>query len=180
MTKHLVLCAAILSASLPVSASLAQPAPGRGEPKPGFSTADYAAFLNSRIAALKAGLELTPAQEKLWPALETTIREIAKSRQDLREKTKEAREHGDLIAKMRVGAKAIAARGAELEKFADAAKPLYDSLDEAQKHRFGVLIHVFNQPIRPHHFGSVGPGHRGPGGPGPGPRPEQAPDDDDD
>ena len=28
-----------------------------------------------------------------------------------------------------------------MEKIADAAKPLYDGLDDAQKHRFGVLLH---------------------------------------
>jgi hypothetical protein len=27
-----------------------------------------------------------------------------------------------------------------LEKIADAAKPLYDSLDDGQKHRFSVLL----------------------------------------
>ena len=44
--------------------------------------------------------------------------------------------------------------GAELEKIADAAKPLYDSLDEAQKHRFGVLLHeVFQHPDHRTHWG---------------------------
>ena len=36
--------------------------------------------IRARIAALKAGLKLTPAQEKNWPALETALREQAKAR----------------------------------------------------------------------------------------------------
>lgn len=32
-----------------------------------FSDADRAAFLDARIAALHAGLKLSPEQEKLWP-----------------------------------------------------------------------------------------------------------------
>jgi hypothetical protein len=29
-----------------------------------------------------------------------------------------------------------------MEKIADAAKPLYDSLDDTQKRRFGMLLHM--------------------------------------
>jgi hypothetical protein len=181
MTKHLLLSAAILSASLPISAALAQ-SPGRGgEHHAAFSAADAAAFMNARIAALKAGLELTPAQEKLWPSFEAALRDMDKARRELREKTKEAREQRDMLAMMRAGGKLLAARGAEMEKLADAAKPLYDTLDEAQKRRFSALLHMMRRPFGPQHMG-MGPGGMGPGRMGPGPRPEQAPqapDDDD-
>lgn len=173
MTKHLLLTAAILSLSLPISTLRAEP-PGRtGDHQRPFSAADAAAFTNARIAALKAGLELTPAQEKLWPAFEATLREMAKERAARRgewqEKGKEAREKGDMLAMLRMGGKALAARGAELEKLADAAKPLYETLEEAQKRRFGVLLHMMRQPFGPHHMGPqphMGQG-MGPGGPGP-------------
>jgi len=177
MTKPLLLTTAILSLSLPISLALAEP-PARGpEHHRAFSAADAAAFTNARIAALKAGLELSPAQEKLWPAFEANLRDIAKARAarlgEWREKREEAREKPDVLAMLRVGGKALAARGAELDKLADAAKPLYDSLDEAQKRRFGVLLHMMRQPFGPRHMGQ-GP-HRGMGmGPG------QAPDDDSD
>ncbi len=165
MKKHLLLTAAILSLSLPISTAFAEP-PGRGpEHHRAFSAADAAAFTNARIAALKAGLELTPAQEKLWPAFEATLRDNAKARAarlgEWREKKEEAREKPDVLAMLRAGGKALAERGAELEKLADAAKPLYDTLDEAQKRRFGVLLHMMRQPLGPRHMGR-GP-HRGMG-----------------
>jgi hypothetical protein len=54
-----------------------------------------------------------------------------------------------LIEGFRLGAKHLSARSAELEKIADAAKPLYDGLDDSQKHRFGVLLH---EVFRRHDF----------------------------
>src|SRR3981189_35973 len=43
---------------------------------------DRAAFADARIAAVKAGLKLTPDQEKLWPPVEAAVREFAKMRID--------------------------------------------------------------------------------------------------
>jgi zinc resistance-associated protein len=45
-----------------------------------FSPQDRAAFLDARIAALKAGLELNAEQEKNWPPLESAMRDLAKQR----------------------------------------------------------------------------------------------------
>jgi hypothetical protein len=36
----------------------------------------------------------------------------------------------------------LSARSTEMEKLAEAAKPLYDSLDDAQKRRFRPLLHM--------------------------------------
>jgi hypothetical protein len=123
-----------------------------------FSAEDKAAFTDAHIAALKAGLKLTPAQEKNWPALEAVLRDAAKARaarmSEWHEKAKERHEHPDLIESLREGAKAMTARAGEMEKIADAAKPLYDSLDEAQKHRFSILFHMM---ARMHgHMGHMG------------------------
>ena len=41
------------------------------------SAADVSAFADARIAALKAGLELTPDQAKNWPPFEQAIRASA-------------------------------------------------------------------------------------------------------
>jgi len=46
----------------------------------GFSPEDRAAFLDARIAALKAGLELNADQQKDWPPLELAMRDLAKER----------------------------------------------------------------------------------------------------
>src|SRR5216684_4272300 len=43
---------------------------------------DRAAFTDARIAAVKAGLKLTPDQEKLWPPVEAAVRDFAKLRID--------------------------------------------------------------------------------------------------
>ena len=45
-----------------------------------FSPEDRAAFLDARIAALKAGLALNSEQEKNWPPLESAMRDLAKQR----------------------------------------------------------------------------------------------------
>src|ERR1700737_4949950 len=45
-----------------------------------LSPEDRAAFTDARIAAVKAGLKLTPDQEKLWPPLESAVRDFAKLR----------------------------------------------------------------------------------------------------
>ncbi len=56
-----------------------------------LSAEDRAAYLDARIAALKAGLELTPDQAKNWPAFEQALREMAKLRAE-RRAAREARE----------------------------------------------------------------------------------------
>ena len=45
-----------------------------------MSTEDRAAFVDAKIAAVKAGLKLTPDQEKLWPPVEAAVRDFAKQR----------------------------------------------------------------------------------------------------
>ena len=116
---------------------------------------DMAAFTDARIAALKAGLKLTPEQEKNWPAVETALRDLAKQRADRikafadrMNERREARRSGnaapapDAIARLRQGADAMDTRAAGLKKLADAAEPLYKSLDGGQKHRFAMLLRM--------------------------------------
>jgi len=43
---------------------------------------DRAAFADARIAAVHAGLKLTPDQEKLWPPVEAAVRDLVKLRID--------------------------------------------------------------------------------------------------
>src|SRR3981189_3634165 len=43
---------------------------------------DRAAFTDARIAAVHAGLKLTPDQEKLWPPVEAAVRDLVKLRID--------------------------------------------------------------------------------------------------
>jgi hypothetical protein len=120
------------------------------------SVEDMSAFTDARIAGLKAGLKLTPDQEKNWPAVETALRDLAKqraeramARADAREKAAGAKPEDraaapprDPIAGLRQRADMMTQTGANLKKLADAAGPLYNSLDEAQKRRFTMLSRV--------------------------------------
>jgi LTXXQ motif family protein len=151
MNKHILMAASAALLAWPnlASSALAEPPQATGETGAAhmrFSPEDFAAFTDARIAALKAGLKLTSAQEQHWPALETALRDQAKARAariaEWREKAKEPREHRSAIEGLEQGAKRLATRSAELEKIADVAKPLYDSLDDAQKRRFGPLLRI--------------------------------------
>ncbi len=66
-----------------------------------FSPEDRAAMTDARIAALRAGLRLTPDQEKSWPAVESAMRDLAKQRSEVRERMREARRNPDPIARLR-------------------------------------------------------------------------------
>ena len=108
-----------------------------------FSAEDRAAFLDARIAALKAGLELNADQEKNWPALESAMRDLAKDRAARFEAWKESRgENRDMspVDRLAHASERLSARAAGLQKLAGAAKPLYDSLDDSQKRRFAILF----------------------------------------
>ena len=44
------------------------------------SAEDMSVIFDARVSAFKSALKLTPDQEKLWPAVETAVRDIAKER----------------------------------------------------------------------------------------------------
>ena len=107
---------------------------------------DRAAFADARIAAVKAGLKLTPDQEKLWPPVENAVRDFVKLRTDQATARAEARKNaGDDKAavgpfvRLQQRAEAMTTAGAGLKRIADAAEPLYKTLDEGQKRRLHVL-----------------------------------------
>jgi hypothetical protein len=114
------------------------------------SAEDHAALTDARIAGLKAGLKLTAEQEKNWPAVEAAIRELAKQRADRMAARRDARQGADAqarqrpdaIERLRRGSEAMTTRAAGLKRLADAAEPLYKSLDEGQKQRFSMLLRM--------------------------------------
>jgi hypothetical protein len=106
------------------------------------STEDFRAFGEARLAALKAGLTLTPDQEKNWPAFEQAARDLGKLRLDRRTAMRNATPTEDPVERLRQRATALSDTGAALKKLAEATDPLYKSLDESQKRRFAVLSHL--------------------------------------
>jgi hypothetical protein len=117
------------------------------------SAADMQAFTDARIAALKAGLELTPDQVKNWPPFEQAVRDMAQLRQQRMLARMQARMSGDQQApsspfdRLAKRADNMAKSSAALKKVADAGAPLYQSLNDEQKGRFTKLSHM----LRPHH-----------------------------
>lgn len=107
-----------------------------------MSAADVGAFADARIAALHAGLELTPDQEKSWPAVDSAMHAMAKQRVDRIEARKTMQPAHDPVARLSRRAEALEQRGAALKKLADAVGPLYNSLNDAQKHRFVILARL--------------------------------------
>lgn len=106
------------------------------------SAQDIAAFGDARIAAVHAGLKLTPEQEKNWPAVETALRDMAKQRSERFAARASADKPADPIQRMATRADVMTQQGAALKKLADAAEPLYKSLDDGQKHRFLMLARL--------------------------------------
>ena len=103
------------------------------------NTEDLRAFDEARLAALKAGLTLTPEQEKNWPAFEQAARDLSKARVDRISAMRNAPASDDPVERLRQRATALSDTGAALKKLADATDPLYKSLDENQKRRFAIL-----------------------------------------
>ena len=110
---------------------------------------DRAAYADARIAAVHAGLKLTADQEKLWPPVEAAVREFAKLRIDRanarmnapRDDSSQAKPD-DPVTRLRERADTMATTAAAMKKIADAADPLYKTLDEGQKRRLAVLTHM--------------------------------------
>jgi hypothetical protein len=122
------------------------------------SADDLGALTEVRIHIVKAALELTPDQEKLWPAVESGIRARAKNRQariaadakrldELRDRSPiEILRDRDPVAFMQRRAEALAQRAADLKKVADAWQPLYQTLTPDQRRRMGLLtIYVLRE-----------------------------------
>lgn len=120
---------------------------------------DRADLVDARIAAVHAGLKLTPDQEKLWPPIASAVRDFAKARIDRRAARIEARQQAedqaaqtppDPIARLRKRADNMATTAAALKKIADAAEPLYKTLDDGQKRRLAILTRHHGRLGGPH------------------------------
>jgi zinc resistance-associated protein len=120
------------------------------------SAEDISAFMDARIAALKAGLRLTPDQDKNWPAFESAVRDMAKTRADRWAMRRNEQPAADPVERLRRHADALGIAAAGLKELADAEGPLYKSLDDAQKRRFDLLA----QGLRPHRPGCGAGWHR--------------------
>jgi hypothetical protein len=118
------------------------------------------ALTDARIAIVKAALQLTPDQERYWPAIEEAIRARAKDRiTRLEGVTTGVAERADRspienlrdrnpIEFMTRRADALAQRAADLKNLAAAWQPLYQTLTPEQKRRMGFVAIVVVRDLR--------------------------------
>jgi LTXXQ motif family protein len=95
---------------------------------------------DARTARIRADLRLTPEQENNWAGFESAMRDNSKRRADrevaLRSERAQQKAPVDVIEQMRRGADSVSERPADQKKPADAAQPLFASLNDQQKRRF--------------------------------------------
>jgi LTXXQ motif family protein len=115
---------------------------------------DRGFLLDARLAGMKAALALSADQEKLWAPFETAVRDAYKARRDaMRQMRERMREEGppSPIERLNAISDHLAKASGELKMVADAAKPLYDGLDDMQKRRFGPLLRTLRpEPAEMH------------------------------
>ena len=123
-----------------------------------LSPADLARLTDERIAIVKSVLQLTPDQEKYWPAVADAIRVRAQNRNARLariaetvgkmsdESASDVLRNRDPIAFLDRRADALAQRAQDLKKLADAWRPLYPTLSAEQKQRLaGLAVFALHQ-----------------------------------
>ena len=116
-----------------------------------ISAADWNKLTDLRIDLVKSALQMTPDQQKLWPAVESVIRSNAQDRQArfakvaetvgkrADESSVEIMRNRDPIAFLQRRSQALAQRSADLNKLAEAWEPLYKTLSPEQRQRMAAL-----------------------------------------
>jgi hypothetical protein len=106
---------------------------------------------DARSARIRADLHLTPEQENNWAGFEGAMRDISKKQADrevtLRADRAQQKGSGDVIEQMRRGADSMTEHAVDQKQLADAAQPLFVSLDDQQKrHLTEMLIRLGYEP----------------------------------
>jgi hypothetical protein len=125
--------------------------------------ADRETMLDAKLAGMKAGLGLTTDQEKLWGPFESAVKDADKSRMDAMGQMMRMHPQGERMSpvdRLEAMSDRLSQGATNVKKIADVAKPLYDSLDELQKHKFGMLGRMlmpersrFAMDMMQHHMG---------------------------
>ena len=173
MSKYLA--GAVLAASIPAGALLAQQAqapqpeplqkrerPERPRLSPDALKRLQDGRLEGRITEMKEALKLNGDQQKLWAPVEEQLRASFAAREQMREERRqrfeEWRQRGtadrlplpDILDRM---SKRMTERAQRMQAFSAAFKPFYDSLSDEQKAVAGIVLHDLRGGMR-------GPGRR--------------------
>lgn len=119
------------SAKAPKAARAQPPAP-----PPELTAEQIVAQSDANIARIKAELKLTPEQEKHWPAFNSAMHDLGNhgaERLNLRNARARRDPPDDIVEQMRNEAQFLVDRAQDQRSVADAADPLFASLDEKQK-----------------------------------------------
>jgi hypothetical protein len=151
-TTALFLTASSIANAQSSQTSSPTPAPQR------LNANDQNTLTDMRVDLVKAALQLTPEQEKYWPAVESAIRagaedrkaRIAKIQGTVGMRADESRievmRNRDPIAFLQRRSQALAQRSADLDKLAEAWQPLYNTLSQEQRQRMaGLAIFVLRE-----------------------------------
>jgi hypothetical protein len=118
-----------------------------------LNATDQNTLTDMRVDLVKAALQLTPEQQKLWPPVESAIRSNAEDRRgriakiqetvgirsDQSQNRADALRNRDPIAFLQRRSQALAQRSADLDKLAEAWQPLYNTLSQEQRQRMAAL-----------------------------------------
>ena len=117
-----------------------------------LNAADRNTLTDMRVDLVKAALQLTPDQEKYWPAVESAIRARAEDRKARlakigetvgrradNETRVEALRNRDPITFLQRRSEALAERSADLDRLAEAWQPLYKTLSSEQRQRMAAI-----------------------------------------
>jgi len=118
-----------------------------------LNATDQSTLTDMRVDVVKAALQLTPEQEKLWPPVESAIRSNAEDRRgriariqetvgvrsDQSQSRLEVLRNRDPIAFLQRRSQALAQRAADLDRLAEAWQPLYNTLSQEQRQRMASL-----------------------------------------
>jgi hypothetical protein len=153
MTKTTAIAAlAFLMTTSPlVRAAETSPMAGPGGP----SAADLKSLTDMRVGVIKAALQLTPDQEKYWPAVEDAIRNRATNRQarlqkiiELHDEAVDPLKDSNPVELMQRRADRLIQRGDDLKKLAAAWEPLFKTLSDDQKRRMSFASYVVMRGMR--------------------------------
>lgn len=146
-TSALFLAASPIAHAQTSSTSTSPPAAASEQ----LNSTDRNTITDMRVDLVKAALQLTPEQEKLWPPVESAIRaraedrraRIAKIQETVGMRTDQSRveamRNRDPIAFLQRRSEALAQRSADLDKLAEAWQPLYKTLSQEQRQRMAAL-----------------------------------------
>ena len=114
---------------------------GRAQDQDRVVPNEILAGMERRLGWAKEALQLTPDQEKNWPAFQSALRDLVK----LHVQRMSDRHNQPLrspVDRLRRNADHLGSVATALKHLADAEEPLYNSLNDAQKERFARLTRI--------------------------------------